>query len=99
MNKQRRKRELFEQNKARYNLRAKQRSFKPGDVVYIKNQKQSSAGNDYTQKLGALRKQVYVKNRVENSKDMYELVDGNNKSVGTYHASENHTKQTKKKKQ
>lgn len=85
-------RSAFEKNKERYNLRAKQRSFKPGDLVWVANQKQSSASDRYTQKLGPKRRMAYVKQQITGTKDMYELVDGQNKSIGRYHATDIQTR-------
>lgn len=85
-------RHRFEQNKARYNLRATVRKFAAGDIVYIKNQKQSSAANNYTQKLAPIRREVYVKCSVPGTNDMYELMDQQKKFVGVYHASEIHAR-------
>lgn len=81
-------RAMFEQNKKRYNLRASERKFNAGDIVYIKNQKQSSAGDMYTQKLAPLRIQAFIKERVENASDIYELIDGNGKLLGRFHANQ-----------
>lgn len=85
-------RHAFEINKNRYNLRASKRSFNPGDNVWINVQKQSCAAEKYSQKLGPKRKCAYVKQRVDGSSDMYELVDGNNKPIGTYHATQIQTR-------
>lgn len=85
-------RHAFEINKNRYNLRASKRSFNPGDNVWINVQKQSCAAEKYSQKLGPKRKCAYVKQRVDGSSDMYELVDGNNKPIGTYHATQMQTR-------
>lgn len=85
-------RHRFEQNKARYNLRAAIRKFNVGDTVYVKNHKQSSAANNYTQKLAPIRREVYVKSIVPGTNDMYDLIDRNGKSVGTYHATEIQTR-------
>lgn len=81
-------RAAFEQNKRRYNLRTTVRKFKPNDQVFIKNPKQSSAGDSYAQKLAPLKQILFVKEPVENSSDMYVLMDGHGKTVGTYHASQ-----------
>lgn len=82
----------FERNKERYNLRARPRNFNAGDVVWIKNHKQSSAADKYTQKLGPKRKMAYVKSAVSGTKDMYTLMDGSGKIIGIHHASEMHTR-------
>lgn len=85
-------RAMFEKNKARYNLRASQRKFKEGDCVWIKNMRQSVAGNDYTQKLAPIRKMVYIKRAVPNTSDMYEVIDSKNKLIGVYHATDIQTR-------
>lgn len=81
-------RNRFEQNKTRYNLRAAVRKFNSGDTVYVKNHKQSCAGDKYSQKLAPIRKQLFVKSLVPGSTDIYDLIDSQGRSVGKYHASE-----------
>lgn len=83
----------FEQNKNYYNLRATVRKFKMGDVVYIKNPKQSCAGENYAQKLAALKKPMLIKEIVPNASDIYKLMEATGKEVpGTYHASQIYTR-------
>lgn len=81
-------RAMFEQNKKRYNLRSSERKFSPGDIVYVKNQKQSSSGEMYTQKLAPLRNQAFIKELVPGSSDIYIIVDGNGKELGRFHANQ-----------
>lgn len=78
----------FEQNKNRYNLRASVRKFNVGQVVYIKNQQQSSAANEHSQKLAPLKRIAVVKSVVEYASDMYRLMDASGKEIGTYHANQ-----------
>lgn len=81
-------RAAFEQNKRRYNLRAVERKFQPNDTVWIKNYKQSSAAEQYTQKLAPVKRLMYIKEAVPNSSDMYRLHDGNGNDAGIFHASQ-----------
>lgn len=81
-------RAAFEQNKKRYNLRAVERKFNIGDTVYIKNQKQSSAGEMYSQKLAPLRREVHIKSLVEGASDIYVLADRSGKELGRFHANQ-----------
>lgn len=78
----------FEKNKQHYDLRARIRKFKPGDQVYIKNQIQSSAGDQITKKLAQVKKLAYIQQKVENATDMYRLSDSQGKEIGIYHANQ-----------
>lgn len=83
-------RAAFERNKRQYNLRANSRTFKAGDLVYLKNNQQSSAGDRIAKKLGAVKRVAYVKEKVVGSY-VYHMVDGTGKSLGTFHANEMYT--------
>lgn len=78
----------FVKNRNQYDLRTTIRKFKHGDVVYLANTKQSSAGSQYAQKLAPLRKMGIVKEKVSGSKDIYVVVDQNGKELGNYHATQ-----------
>lgn len=76
----------FTKNRNQYDLRATVRKFKHGDVVYMANNKQSSASNQYAQKLAPLRKMGIVKELARGSNDIYVIIDQNGKAMGHYHA-------------
>lgn len=81
-------RAMFEKNKRHYDLRARERSFKAGDVVYVRNNVQSSAADSISKKLAPIKKLGYIKEKVGNSSHIYRLTDGQNKDMGVYHASQ-----------
>lgn len=85
-------RAAFERNKNQYNLRAKVRKFQPGTAVYIQNPKQSSAGDQYSAKLAALKKSVVIKGTVEGATDTYIVVDDHGKELGKFHANQLYTR-------
>lgn len=85
-------RAAFEKNKRHYNLRAKARTFKSGDMVYVREMIQSSAGESITKKLAPVKKLAYVKEKVSGANDIYVLTDGHGKDIGKYHANEIFTK-------
>lgn len=78
----------FVKNREQYNLRATVRKFKQGDVVYMANTKQSSAGEQYAQKLAPLRKMGIVKEPAPGARDIYVILDQNGKPIGNYHATQ-----------
>lgn len=57
--------------------------------MYVKNHKQSAAGEAYAQKLASLKRVAFVKKLVDNATDTYVLVDAQQKELGVYHASGN----------
>lgn len=77
-------RAAFEQNKSRYNLRATQRTFNIGDMVYVTEQKKSNAGQKYAQKLAAKKKVGYIQEKV--GTDTYLVVDNQRQTMGRFHA-------------
>lgn len=79
-------RSSFEKNRKQYDLRTTTRKFKQGDVVYMANTKQSSAGDQYAQKLAPLRKMGIVKELAKGAKDIYVIIDQNGRLIGNYHA-------------
>lgn len=81
-------RAAFEKNKRRYDLRSTVRSFKEGDLVFIKNYKQSSAGNNYTYKLAPVKIECRIKAVVKGTKNMYVIADMSGRELGTYHANQ-----------
>lgn len=83
-------RAAFEKNKRHYDLRASTRRFRENDAVYIKNQIQSSAADNITRKLAPLRKQAYVKEKI--NENTYQLMDSHGKALGIYHASQMFTR-------
>lgn len=77
-------RAAFEQNKKRYNLRAANRVFKMGDMVYVLENKQSNAGKRYAQKLAATKRMGYIQQKI--GQDTYLVVDGQQREMGKFHA-------------
>lgn len=85
-------RAAYEQNKRRYNLRTTVRTFKAGDAVYIKNHKQSAAGEKYAQKLAPLRKAAVIKCKQAGATDIYEVIDNQGHPLGCCHSNDIYTK-------
>lgn len=67
-----------------YNLRARDRKFKPQQIVFLKNFSLSDAGKRYCAKLGPKFLKVKVVKRVGNV--LYELMDLSGKQLGVFHA-------------
>lgn len=80
------RREQFENNRARYNLRAKTRTFKVGDEVYVRNKKQSSSGERYTQKLAPQKLPARIAEQI--GQNTYMITDRNGASMGKWHAND-----------
>lgn len=78
-------RKQFEQNRKRYNLRAKPRNFQVGDEVFIDNKQLSSAADYYTRKLATKKIPVRISKAL--GSDTYLIVDRNGKEIGRWHAS------------
>lgn len=79
-------RTAYEINRRRHDLRASTRKFKPGDIVFVRIQRQSSAGDKYTQKLAPIKKPAIVKTPM--GSDTYILTDWSQKEIGKYHAND-----------
>lgn len=81
-------RAAFERNKRQYNLRASVRKFNAGDLVYVKQNKQSNAADRYAQKLAPLKRPVYIRSKESNASDIYIVEDAHGKEVGRFHANQ-----------
>lgn len=79
-------RNTFDTNKKRYNMRARVRKFKKGDMVRVSSKNLSNAADRFAAKLAPLRKQAYVSKIIGN--DIYELVDSQQNVIGNYHAND-----------
>jgi len=79
-------RESFEKNKERYNMRSRVRKFQMGAQVRVAAKNLSSAANQFSAKLGPVRHTAYVSKVIGN--DTYEIVDGQQKIIGIYHAND-----------
>lgn len=75
-------RESFEKSKKRYDLRARIIEYKPGDIVWLKNFKQSNAGLRYAAKLDHRFVKCTVKRRI--GTNTYELLNTDGKSIGKF---------------
>jgi transposase InsO family protein len=73
-----------ENSKRRYDLRSREISYQPGEVVWRTNFQISNASKDYAAKLGKRRVKCVVLGRAGNS--CYELGDLNGNSLGIFHA-------------
>lgn len=67
-------------------VRAKTRTFKVGDEVYVRNRKQSSAGDKYTQKLAPQKLLARISKQI--GQDTYLLTDRNGAEMGKWHAND-----------
>lgn len=77
----------FEISKRKYNLRTRERTFKVGDVVYIRNYKLSNKSEKYMAKLATKKIKAIVVDKVSDS--MYKLKKFNGELIkGTYHANQ-----------
>lgn len=76
----------FERNKRHYNLRAVERQFKPGDHVWIANNKLSSAADKYSQKLAPKKIKAVVQAKI--GENTYHLTTENGTDLG-HHAAKN----------
>lgn len=76
----------FESNKERYDSRSKVRKFKVGTQVQVINKVLSSAADGRAAKLAPLRKVAYIGKILGD--DTYELIDGHQRVMGTYHAND-----------
>lgn len=79
-------RTAFETNRRTYDLRARIRKFKVGDVVFVHNRILSSGADQYSRKLAPLRKQAIVKEKI--GQDTYALTDMSGADYGHYHAND-----------
>lgn len=79
-------RAAFEQNRRKHDMRARERKFKPGDIVLVRIHKQSSASDKYTQKLAPIKKRAIVKEAV--GSDTYLLMDWQQNDIGKHHAND-----------
>jgi transposase InsO family protein len=73
-----------ERTKKRYDLRTREVTYKPGDVVWRTNFQLSDASKDYCAKLGKRRVKCIVIRKVGTS--CYELSNFSGKSLGIFHA-------------
>jgi hypothetical protein len=76
-------RKAFDKYSNNYNLRSKERDFKPGDRVWRKNYCLSDAANNFSAKLAPKYIKCVIKKRNGN---VYEIEDEEGKYKGTYHA-------------
>jgi transposase InsO family protein len=76
--------ESHERTKKRYDLRTREITYKPGDVVWRTNFQLSDATKDYCAKLGKRRVKCIVLRKIGTS--CYELSDLSGKSLGIFHA-------------
>jgi transposase InsO family protein len=73
-----------ESSKRRYDLRSREISYQPGEIVWRTNFQLSDATKDYSAKLGKRRIKCVVIRKTGNC--CYELGDLNGKSLGIFHA-------------
>lgn len=76
----------YEKSKRRYDLRAREIQYHPGDQVWLKNFKLSNAGNKYSAKLDHNFKKCIVVRKI--GSNTYELSNEKGKILGNFSASD-----------
>lgn len=74
----------FEENRKRYDTRARERKFKIGDSVYVLHRELSSAAKKISGKLNPIKKQAFISKIIGN--DTYELIDSQSRTLGKHNA-------------
>ncbi|XP_055307110.1 uncharacterized protein K02A2.6-like [Sitodiplosis mosellana] len=74
----------FEENRRRYDTRARVRKFKIGDSVYVLHRELSSSVKKIAGKLNPVKKQATITKIIGN--DTYELIDSQSRPLGKHNA-------------